>query len=124
MKTIFALTTFAAIALGTSHASDLTGTAKMLSYAPAMTTHCAVNNSMEGSCNAAYFFAILTNASTTMILLKEIQVAGPDALDYIAGAEASPVLLAAVERMQNIALEELGVEVSFDEAVDEILKNL
>lgn len=62
--------------------------------------------------------------STSALLLKEIQEAQPDALDYLAGASPSPMLYAVVEKIQDAVFEETGKKVGFDNVVNEIIGSI
>ena len=62
--------------------------------------------------------------STTLALLKDVQAAQPDALDYIAGANPTPLLEEVVKELQDLSLEINGRPVSFDQAVNDIVKNI
>lgn len=59
--------------------------------------------------------------TSLIVLLKEAKAAAPDALNYVAGAAPSPALNAVAEKIQDMSYKINGEEMSFDEAVDDIL---
>lgn len=64
------------------------------------------------------------SATSTVLLLKETKAVQLDALNYAAGDRATPLLTSVVERLQDIAFEATGEEMSFDQVVDAILTNI
>lgn len=67
---------------------------------------------------------VASSFTTTVLLLKEIESAQPDALDYIAGGIPTPHLMDVVNALQSLSLEVDGRPISFDQAVNDIIVNI
>lgn len=88
--------------------------------APAFTFMCRTMRYVDECVLADISSAIQTTA--TALLLKELEAAKPDALEYSAGSAPSPALYAAVDKLQVFASDHLDRELSFEDSVNEILK--
>ena len=124
---LLALATFNAQA--NEAVNSTAGTAGALVYtsaSPAVFVYClAKYPSGTSEPNCVFSMPISVSATTTsVLLLKEIKAAQPDALNYIAGSAPSPALYSAVEKLQKFAAGEMDIEMTFDEAVNDIISNI
>lgn len=62
-----------------------------------------------------------SQTSTTIALLKDLEAARPDAMNYMAGAAPSPLLYSAVGKFQDFIEQETGEQMGFDEVVNQVV---
>lgn len=93
--------------------------------APVAAVLCALDQKKDmNKMDCAGISFIATGASVTTFVLRDVQVVQTDALDYMAGAQATPALRSVVATIQEISLKEFGREIGFEETVNEIAQTL
>lgn len=111
----------ATLASGAANSAEVFGPTAMVISSPGLSVTCAVEGSSSEFCRGAYQFGL--SVSFTTFLLKEMEAAGPDALDYAAGSAPSPLLYEVAQKLQQFVAKESGEDITFDQAVDAIISN-
>lgn len=115
--------------------SDTTSAGVLTTFSPVVALTCWVNHEMIHSrsdffpdyatCETAiHISANMMATATTVLLLKDVKAAQPDALNYVAGAAPSPLLYSTVEKLQDVAFKATGKLWSFDEIVSDIIGSI
>lgn len=100
--------------------NEISKTAGLLTASPTLAVTCAVYGDTDNFCLTGTGSAALLTTSS-VLLLRDIQAVQPDALRYMEGQDASPLLESVASRLQDVASEHLGREMTFNEAVNDII---
>lgn len=124
---VFAITFCLAFAVSAGQARAYDGSFEegvSITFSPVVAVLCNLEIIHIDGLMCAQMNVISSGVTTSVLLLKEVEAAQPDALEYIAGQYPSPLLESVAFKLQDIAYQATGEEMTFDEVVDDIINNI